>query len=218
MVRTVRIAFLTIGAAALLASAPVAADAGLVGRYRVAEGPDVAGELLIAADGRFAYVLAAGALDERANGTWTREGGGVCLTTRPQPVPPTFRRLARSGEQPGGPTVLVTWPDGRGIAGVDVRVGFDAGDPLDEYTQEDGWSLPPGERRSPRWIELREPIQGFASPRFELTAKEAGTLRVVLEPNDLGVVDFRGACLEPVGKGFVLRRGEGTMRFVRAED
>jgi hypothetical protein len=36
------------------------------------------------------------------------------------------------------------------------------------YTQESGWTLPPGDHRVPRWIELSEPIHGFASPRYAI--------------------------------------------------
>lgn len=39
--------------------------------------------------------------------------------------------------------------------------------------------------------------------------------RAVLVPNDLGVVDFQGACLEQAGQGYVLHRREGAMRLVR---
>jgi hypothetical protein len=39
----------------------------------------------------------------------------------------------------------------------------------------------------------------------------------VLTPNDLGLVDFQGACLRREETRYLLERGEGEMRFVRAE-
>lgn len=191
---------------------PASADSSLLGRYRLAEGPDVAGELELTADGRFRYALAAGALDERAQGRWESTGGTICLHTEPKPVPPRFSKASSEGQTA---TLLVTWPDGSGIPGVDFRIGFDAGDPLEGYTQYYGWTMPDGDVRLPLWIELSVPMHGLRSPRFELDALDGGRIHIVLTPNDLGVVDFQGACLEPTDDGVVLHRKEGDMRFRR---
>ena len=210
---------LALAAAAVANPASARTPSTLVGHYRADEGPDVAGDLLIASDSRFAYSLAAGALDEQAQGTWRQDGAKVCLTTAPKPVPPVFRRLADAGDPALSPTVFVTWPNGQGIAGVDFRIGFATGEPVTGYTQEDGWSLPADETRTPLWVELAEPIHGITSPRFDLTAKTGGKLHVELVPNDLGVVDFDKACLEKIASNkFVLHRREGDMRFVSAKD
>ncbi|MFT4027559.1 MAG: hypothetical protein QM676_12265 [Novosphingobium sp.] len=205
--------------AALIAAAPAAAQ-DLAGRYRLADGPDVAGALELGKDGTFGYELAAGALDERAQGTWEMQDGAdrprACLTTRPTPTPPEFQPAEPiSGD---GSTIRVTWPprpDGtlRGIAGIDFTIGFDSGDPLTGYTQEDGWSMPPEERRIPRWIELIEPIHRITMARTPLH----GRFRAVLMPNDLGVVNFQDACFEAGEDGlFVLHRKEGDMKFRKA--
>lgn len=208
-----RAALLTIGLT-VVASTAQARD--LTGRYRLDEGPDAAGALELTADGRFGYVLAVGALDERARGRWVKRGEQACLTTEPTPKPPEFQRAASGPAQKS--MVLVESASGTGIAGVDVLVGFDRGEPATGYTQEYGWSLPRGERRIPRWVELREPIHRFASPRYPLAAADQGRLRVVLVANDLGVVDFRDACFEAKGDRFVLHRAEGDMNFRRAEE
>lgn len=192
---------------ALLASPAAARD--LAGRYRAAEGPDVAGRLELRSDGRFGYEFAAGALDERAQGRWVRQGERACLTTEPTPVAPVLQPAPAPAEQAA--TVRVTWPKGGGIAGVDFVIGFDHGEPATGYTQEDGWSLPADERRTPRWIELVEPIHRIPLARTPFPA--SGKFLAVLVPNDIGVVDFRNACLERSGRGFVLHRAEGDMRF-----
>ncbi len=202
-----------------LIGAPVAAqDSPFIGEYGLAEGPDVGGGLLIRNDGRFQYGLAAGALDERAEGRWEARGDMICLTTDPKPVPPTMSK-GTTGEIDGAvPTILVTWPNGRTIAGVDFTIGFDSGAPIDGYTQYDGWTMPDDDPRIPRWIEVREPIYGITAPRFDLTEADGGKLRVIIEPNDIGVVDFEGACAERTERGLTLHRAEGTMRFVRVGD
>lgn len=195
---------------AALLSVPAAAQS-LAGRYQLAEGPDVAARLELSEDGRFGYELAAGALDERAQGRWEMRGEAACLTTEPTPKLPELRPAEPlAGDEA---TVRVTWPNGRGIAGVDFVIGFDGGDSVDGYTQEYGWALPDEEKRVPRWIELVEPIYRVRLPRTEFTGRR---FRAVLVPNDIGVVDFQGACLTRQGERYVLRRAEGEMRFVRS--
>lgn len=202
--------------AAVLIAAPAAAqDSPLVGEYSLAEGPDVGGGLLIQNDGRFQYMLAAGALDERAEGRWDVRGEMVCLTTDPKPVPPAMEKGALIEVEGAVPTLLVTWPNGKGIPGVDFTIGFDSGDQVDDYTQVYGWTMPEDDKRIPRWIELREPIYGITAPRFELTEADGGKLRAIIVPNDIGVVNFEGACLEKTERGVVLHRAEGDMRFAR---
>lgn len=213
--RPMRSFHFTVVLGALLIAAPVSAKPSLVGYYRAAEGPDVGGGLLIGANGRFRYALAAGALDERAEGRWERQGAKICLTTEPTPVPPEFKRAPDAAGNDRTATVMVSWPDGRGIAGVDFVIGFDTGDPLTGYTQYDGWTMPPDELRTPRWIELREPVNNVKSPRFTLDEHDHGKLHAVLIPHDIGVVNFEGACLEQSASGFVLHRKEGDMRFQR---
>jgi len=202
-------------ALALVAAPASAQDSPFVGEYRLAEGPDVGGGLLIRNDGRFQYMLAAGALDERAEGRWVARGDLVCLTTDPKPVPPAMEKGPLVEIDGAVPTLLVTWPNGRGIPGVDFTIGFDSGDPIEDYTQSYGWTMPENDRRIPRWIEVREAIYNITAPRFELTEADASKLRAIIVPNDIGVVDFDGACVEKTDRGVILHRAEGDMRFVR---
>jgi len=202
--------------AAVLFAVPAAAqDSPFVGEYSVAEGPDVGGGLLIRNDGRFQYVFAAGALDERAEGRWEARADGICLTTEPKPVPPAFAKADPVEVDGVVPTLFVSWPNGRGIAGVDFIIGFDSGDPIEDYTQSDGWTMPDDDKRIPRWVEVREPIYGVTAPRYALSEADEGKLRVNLIPHDIGVVDFEGACAERTERGLTLHRAEGEMRFVR---
>ncbi|MBB6123758.1 hypothetical protein [Sphingobium subterraneum] len=194
------------------------ASSVVVGHYRVAEGPDVAGELVLTRDGRFEYGLAAGALDERAQGRWEMIGGRACLFTEPKPLAPVFAKAPILPVDGAVPTLLVTWPDGRGIAGVDFRMGFDSGEPLEGYTQDYGWSMPEGDARLPRWVELSVPMHQLASARIAFETADRGMMHVVLTPNDLGVVDFEAACLEAKEDSVILHRREGDMRFRRGED
>lgn len=207
-------------AVSALVLSPVAALAGppadpVIGPWRATEGPDVASRLELTADGRFRYMLSAGALDEGAEGRWTREGARVRLFTEPSPRAPRILvdTMAPAG---GGPlTIFVRAPNGQGVAGVEFRVEYDTGAPTESYTQYDGWSGDPGDQRAPRWIQLTEPIHDIRSERFPIPSG-ARTLRFRLEPNDIGVMDFRGADIALEGDQLTLRDTRGELHFVRA--
>ena len=199
----------------LAATEPGLAADTAAGSYRLEGDHDAAGELVLRENGRFEYALAYGALDEHAKGGWLRRGDTLVLTTLPKPVPPLFRLARRSAAATNSPTLHVTWPDGRGIGGVDFRIGFDRGNPISAYTQEDGWSLPPDEHRMPRWIELAVPIYGVVSPRYPIDSTKSGTLNFVIVPNDIGTVDFSAMIVDVRPNELLIHRGRGEMRFVR---
>jgi hypothetical protein len=209
-------------AALVLASGTMAeARSPYAGRYRVAEGPDVAGGLELGADGRFRYFLSAGALDQRAEGIWTEAGGDIRLTTDPRPVPPSFARGPDATPEDGKDlsTLHVRLADGRDLAGIDFRLGLTSGVGMAGYTQAEGWSFEeaeakPDERRI-AWVELVEPIYDVVSPRFVIDPPAAGGLVFVLTPNDIEVVDFRNDRFEKRSDDFVLHLGERTLRMVR---
>ncbi|MBS0479360.1 MAG: hypothetical protein JSR79_08685 [Proteobacteria bacterium] len=140
--------------------------------------------------------------------------GKALLYTEPKPKPAIFA----AGQQSvtNGPLrLLVTWPNGEGIAGIDFTIGFDSGPPMTDYTQYYGWTMPPNEKRIPRWIELAEPIHGVASPRFAIDIGKGNALNFVLTPNDLGIVDFDGTAVERIGGRLVMHQRRGDLSFVR---
>lgn len=185
------------------------------GDYRLVGEQDVASGIRLTPDGRFQYFLSAGALDERAEGRWRLAGRRVALVTEPKPKPATFSRAeaGRTGE--AALTVRVGSPDGRGIAGVDLRIGFDEGEPIEAYTQEDGWSLPAEETRIARWIELGVPMHRLASPRFPIDLAAGNALAFTLVPNDLGVLDFEGVAVTVEKKALIVERDGGRLRYER---
>jgi hypothetical protein len=185
------------------------------GRYRLTGEQDVASELVIRPDGRFSYALIAGALDERAEGRWRREGDSIFLTTEPKPVPAAFSAGAATRTGTAPLTVKVVWPDGRGVAGTDLRVGFAEGDPVDDYTQENGWSLSSDERRTPIWVEVSLQMFGLPATRFTIDVERANALTFLLTPNDLGTFDFQGMRADLAPGRLVLHRGEGRLVYLR---
>ncbi len=208
----VRLALLLLLAAAGGAAAKERSPGG---EYRLVGEQDVASGIRLNPDGRFQYFLIAGALDEKAEGRWSAAGGRVVLVTEPKPVPPAFTRAKTGKTDSAALSVRVDSPEGRGIAGVDLRIGFDEGAPIEAYTQEDGWSLAAEEARTPRWIELAVPMHGLASARFPIDPAAGNALAFTLVPNDLGVIDFTGVPIRVEKKALVVERGGGRLRYER---
>jgi hypothetical protein len=206
-----------LGLSLLLALGPPAAakERSPAGDYRLAGEQDVASGLRLQPDGRFQYFLIAGALDEQAEGRWSAAGNAVTLVTEPKPVPPLFSQAQSRPTDAAALTVRVSSPENRGIAGVDLRIGFDDGAPVEAYTQEDGWSLPAEEKRTPRWIELAVPMHNLVSPRFPIDLAAGNALAFTLIPNDLGRFDFAGVRIEVDGKALLVERGGGRLRYER---
>jgi len=204
-----------------------------VGTWRGAMGPDTASELDLSADGHFRYFFSAGALDEGAEGRWTRDGATVHLFTEPKPKPPTLTLDTASPEGKEGAALFLfvagpkgspdtnsagaSGPDTNGIAGVDFHVEMDRGDPLEGYTQYYGWSTGSLDGRTPLWVQLVEPVNGITSNRIPIPAGTK-TLRFTLQPNDLGVANFDGAEVVVEGEALTLKQRLGALRYVRAKD
>lgn len=220
-----KLVWLAAVAAAIAVVAPADARSPYSGRYRVAEGPDVAGGLELGADGRFRYFLIAGALDQHAEGSWTETAGDIRLTTDPKPVPPSFARGpdAKPEEGKDAPTLHVRLADGRDLAGIDFRLGLTTSVGVAGYTQAEGWRFEEPDaataagtpERKIAWVELVEPIYDVVSQRFVIDPPAAGGLVFVLTSNDIEVVDFRNDRFEKRTDDFVLHLGERTLRMVR---
>jgi hypothetical protein len=206
------------GAKALLAALLLAAPAAPspVGHYRLQGTQDAASELILRADGGFDYALAYGALDEEASGRWRRDGDHIYLTTAPKPKPAVFSRgkAARAADAPL--KLHVTWPNGRGIPGIDFRVDFESGPPFVDYINNDeGWSLPATEKRKPVAVTLAFTMYDLASPRFEIDPATANDLTFILTPNDLGRIDFQNLTLDLAPDHLVMHRGTAALDYVR---
>jgi hypothetical protein len=200
----------------LALGAPAAAkEPSPAGHYRLTGEQDVVSELLIKPDGHFSYGLIAGALDEQAEGRWRREGDSIFLITEPKPVPAAFSAGPATRTESAPLTVRVVWPDGRGVAGTDLRVGFAEGNPVEDYTQEDGWALSADERRTPIWVEVSLHMFGLPETRFPIDVERANALTFLLTPNDLGTFDFQDMRAELAPGRLVLHRGEGRMVYLR---
>ncbi len=194
--------------------------AGAAGLYTGDEGHEVAAQLLLREDGSYAYALSVGALDEESQGRWEERDEAITLITEPKPAPPQFTpapapAAAASGAEPP-PYLLVTLPNGRGIAGIDFTITCADGTRIDGYTQVYGWNFESETCALPQEIALSEPIHAIESPPYPI-APGATALHFHLVPNDIGRVDLTGTLVVIEGEKLTLVSERGQIRFLRAK-
>ena len=90
-----------------------------VGHYILQGVREVGSELLLKPDGTFQYMLAYGAADYQAAGTWQRQDGAVVLSTKGKNDPP-FRLVNSTAGKEEGIRVWVKAPNGRPVPNIDV--------------------------------------------------------------------------------------------------
>ena len=102
---------------------------------------EVGSELMLKPDGTFEYMLAYGAADYWAKGTWKQEGKAVILHSDGKEEPP-FRLTKSEPGKPGRIRVWVIGKNGKGIA--NIHVGLLAGkERLEATTDSDGAAVFP---------------------------------------------------------------------------
>ena len=193
-----------------------AVESGRVGRYSASEREMAAG-IWLKADGTFEYGLTVGSLDESAKGRWTANGRRIRLMNQPRPVSPVIAAGPGRRDPDTLLSLHVLTPNGSGVPGVDLVVGFDGGATLEGYTQASGWKLPADEKRVPRWVQFSMSSYGLSSPRFKVDTAAANGLTFVLTPNDIGQVDFTDLVVEADQDQLVIHRAGGEMRFTKGQ-
>jgi hypothetical protein len=202
-----------VAALLLVAAAPDPA----VGAYAMDDGPDVASELVIGADGHFSFAISAGAADYHAQGRWVRDGQAIRLTTEPKPVPPAFS-AGKIGRTTDGPMLIVVRdPRGGPIAGIEFRIGMADGGTVEGYTQEEGWTVNSGKFGKPVWVELSLPMFNLAPQRFPLELSKGNLFEFTFTPNDLGAIDFRAEPFAVTATGLTQTTQGHSLQWVRAK-
>jgi hypothetical protein len=184
-----------VGCSPAVAQAPDAAS--IAGTYCLRGVMEVGSCLRFHPDGRFEYFLAYGAYDENAEGTWKLEGGSVVLDTPAydRPARFAFKRLQKSDS--GAYDVIVEAPNGRAIAGIDVRATCDGRTFNAGVTQAQGYSVEC--RSAPTAIALGLRMYGIGYQAIDVSS-HAGADRAYVfgfDPGDLGRKRFTGHRLEP---------------------
>jgi hypothetical protein len=111
------------------------------GHYVLQGVHEVGSELWLKADGNFEFMLAYGAADYCAKGTWKEKGGVVILQSAANEDPP-FRLLRSEAGTPGRIRVWVIGKNGRGVPNIKVKLAT-GGEPLEATTDSDGAAVFP---------------------------------------------------------------------------
>jgi hypothetical protein len=126
-----------IAAVLLLSFAAITAwGQDMAGHYVLRGVMEVGSELLLKPDGKFEFMLAYGAADYWAKGTWTRDGNAVVLHSAGKEEAP-FRLVRSEAGKPGRIRVVVLGQNNKGVENIDVHL-LTASKALDGRTDSDG--------------------------------------------------------------------------------
>ena len=198
---------------ALVLAAQVAGAADIAGHYVLQGVREVGSELLLKPDGTFEYMLAYGAADYFAKGTWRRDGGAVILNTAGKERPP-FRLTASSQRQAAATRVWVKAPNGRGIPNIDV-VLRSAEDEQEARTDQDGAALFPPVKQ-PKAAMFRIRVYQLEAGPFELNPAH-NDFQFEIDGEAITQVRFHDERLAAEGSSLLLRywNKDEPMRYVK---
>ncbi|MCB2089583.1 MAG: hypothetical protein KDD98_12265 [Sphingomonadaceae bacterium] len=195
----------------------------MAGTYVLERSFEAAMQLELRADGTYLYALSVGALDERSQGSWSvTPGGTITFATTPRPEAPEFERLA-DGTVQDSPYLIVIWPNGVPVQGINVALQCANGATAYGYTLDTGWPYEGPEEDmggddlcdDPQSLRLIEPVHDVYSPAYDV-AGAGGGLRFVLHPNDMGVRDMTDWQASVTGNRIrLLHESEGAAVLVR---
>lgn len=165
-------------------------------------------------NGRFDYMLAYGALDESASGTWRVDGGAVLLTSDPV-TPPKFVLLGQEPSPDGKTHIMLDLPKGWSRQYFDAEFGLSGGRFAGGQLSDDDDTIPLGPGDRPISLRLRLGVYELRSDAFRLDGAAASRIHVRLEQNDLGKVAFAKTPLRIVGKTLTFDRHGRSIVFRR---
>ena len=125
----------------LIFAALIAHADDLAGHYVLRGVMEVGSELELKADGTFEFMLAYGAADYWAKGTWRRDGNAVVLHSSGHQEAP-FRLLRSEAGKPGRIRIWVLGKSSKGVANIHANL-LTGGEPLEATTDENGAAVFP---------------------------------------------------------------------------
>lgn len=158
----------------------------LAGTYH-GSAPEIAVQLDLGEDGRFAYRLVYGALDEAAQGQWTYRDGAVRLTSEPVTAP----ELALEGRSASDDRLLrvaLELPNGFSRQYFDAVLHFADGRKVWHQFEEEGLAITGADYLDAESLRVVLPLFGIESA--PVPSPRAEVIRFRFTPNDLGKVPF----------------------------
>jgi len=199
----------------LTASANAAQSETPAGHYVLQGMREVGSELLLSEDGQFQYMLAYGAYDEFARGTWKVDGKRVILNSEVKDIPPRF--TLKSGESKPGKvvTILVNDKNGRGIPGINVILVFDGNKGEVGYTQSYGYQFSLKDDQLPRMIGLGIKMYNLEPQWTKLSSDKQNYFVFEFDPGTLGQAKFRDQVFQWDDNALTTERNGQRMRYVK---
>jgi hypothetical protein len=143
----------------------------LAGHYILQGVREVGSELLLKSDGTFEYMLAYGAADYWAKGTWRHENESVVLNSTGRKEAP-FRLLRSEAGKPGGIRVWVISKNGQGVE--NIRVALHTADQqFEARTTSDGAAVFPDVSNA-RAVSFEVQVYDIKSGPFEINPSHHG--------------------------------------------
>ena len=215
VIRGVSVYLLVAALLATTAAANAVQSETPAGHYVLQGMREVGSELVLRADGQFQYMLAYGAYDEFASGTWKVDGKRVILNSEAKDVPPKF--TLKSAESKPGKVVeiLVNDKNGRGIAGVDVILVFDGNKGEVGYTQSYGYQFSLKDDQLPRMIGLGIKMYNLEPQWTKLTGDKQNYFVFEFDPGTLGQAKFRDQVFQWDDNALTTERNGQRMRYVK---
>jgi hypothetical protein len=144
---------------------PLAQSDEVAGHYVLHGMREVGSELLLKPDGQFEFMLAYGAADYWAKGTWRREKEGVVLNSSGKKEEP-FRFLRSEVGTPGRIRVWVIGKNGRGVPHIRVTLHA-AGGESEATTTDDGAAVFP-DVADPRAVSFEVRVYDVQAGPFDI--------------------------------------------------
>ena len=153
----------------------------MAGNYVLHGVMEVGSELLLKPDGKFEFMLAYGAADYWAKGTWSRDGNAVVLHSAGKEEAP-FRLVRSEAGKPGRIRVVVLGQNGKGVENIDVHL-LTGGKALDGRTDSEGAAtFPTIPRQTPLPSRCRF-IKSQPSPSRSIPPRRISTSRSTATPS-----------------------------------
>jgi hypothetical protein len=143
----------------------------VAGHYVLRGVMEVGSELLLKPDGKFEFMLAYGAADYWAKGTWSRDGNAVVLHSTGKEEEP-FRFLRSEAGKPGRIRVFVLGHDGKGVDNIHVYLfaGDKTQEPREVMTDSDGAATFPDDPKA-HAVAFEVRVYQVATQPFEIDIK-----------------------------------------------
>ncbi|MGA2369449.1 MAG: hypothetical protein ACLPPV_21660 [Candidatus Korobacteraceae bacterium] len=185
----------------------------MAGNYVLRGVMEVGSELLLKPDGKFEFMLAYGAADYWAKGTWSRDGAAVVLHSVGKEEAP-FRLLRSEAGKPGQIRVVVLGQNDKGVENIDVHLLI-AGKALNGRTDSDGAAVFPDDPKA-HAVAFEVPVYEVQAGPYEIDPTKKD-FYFEINGDAITQVFFKDERLAIDGTTLVMKHGDpkDPMRYVK---